>query len=201
MFWSLFQLNQGFFFAFTFSFEHVTREEFRSLIVLFPWRRKSFFLKQKKEQRERETFLSFFWKQTFRRFTIKELLLLMSCVVQFCVVRSMSSERSTRETKNTTRSRVVALWCKTKAALEKNKRTAHKSRASEKGTADEVVVVLLLLSCELFFFALFRAFCWCRCSWRFLQRRSTLRGKGLHFFLAVVREKKKKGYSRLFALF
>jgi hypothetical protein len=78
--------------------------------------------------------------------------------VQFCVVRSMSSERSTRETKNTTRSRVVALWCKTKAALEKNKRTAHKSRASEKGTADEVVVVLLLLSCELFFFALFRAF-------------------------------------------
>jgi len=88
----------------------------------------------------------------------------MRCVVQFCVVRSMSSERSTRETKNTTRSRVVALWCKTKAALEKNKRTAHKSRASEKGTADEVVVVLLLLSCELFFFALFRAFCWCRCS-------------------------------------
>ena len=53
---------------------------------------------------------------------------------------------------------VVALWCKTKAALEKNKRTAHKSRVSEKGTADEVVVVLLLLSCELFFFALFRAF-------------------------------------------
>ena len=52
---------------------------------------------------------------------------------------------------------VVALWCKTKA-LEKNKRTANKSRASEKGTADEVVVVLLLLSRELFFFALFRAF-------------------------------------------
>ena len=31
---------------------------------------------------------------------------------------------------------VVALWCKTKAALEKNKRTAHKSRVSEKGTAE-----------------------------------------------------------------
>ena len=43
--------------------------------------------------------------------------------------------------------------------MEKNKRTAHKSRVSEKGTADEVVVVLLLLlSRELFFFAFFRAF-------------------------------------------
>ena len=52
----------------------------------------------------------------------------------------------------------VALWCKQQRALEKNKRTAHKSRVSEKGTADDVVVVLLLLSCELFFFALFRAF-------------------------------------------
>ena len=51
---------------------------------------------------------------------------------------------------------VVLLSGVKQRALEKNKRTAHKSRASEKGTADEVVVVLLL-SRELFF-ALFRAF-------------------------------------------
>ena len=71
----------------------------------------------------------------------------MRCVVQFCVVRSMSSERSTRETKNTTRSRVVALWCKTKAALEKNKRTAHKSRVYQKkelsrGSGSVIIIII-----------------------------------------------------------
>ena len=98
-----------------------------------------------------------------------------------------------RETKNTTRRSSTTLWCKTKALEKKNKRTAHKSRASEKGTADEVVVVLLL-SRELFF-ALFRAFVVVS----FVTFPPTkgvrhLGEKGLHF-LAVVREKKKKGFA------
>jgi hypothetical protein len=41
---------------------------------------------------------------------------------------------------------VVELWCKTKAALEKNERTAHKSRASEKkelsrGSGSVIIII------------------------------------------------------------
>lgn len=79
--------------------------------------------------------------------------------------------------------------------MEKNTRTAHKSRASEKGPADEVVVVLLVSSCELFFFALFRAFVGVVLRDVSSNKGQTLiREKGLHF-VAVVREKKKKGFA------
>ena len=81
--------------------------------------------------------------------------------------------------------------------MEKNTRTAHKSRvSSEKGPADEVVVVLLLVSSrELFFFALFRAFVGVVLRDVSSNKGQTLiREKGLHF-VAVVREKKKKGFA------
>ena len=52
---------------------------------------------------------------------------------------------------------VVALWCKTKGFGEEQTNGTQK-QSIRKRNCREVVVVLLLLSCELFFFALFRAF-------------------------------------------
>ena len=94
MFWSSVSTHRGFhsysFIILRVSFEHA-RGEFRSQIVLFPLRRKRFFLKQKNSRgqkhhfylllfekehtrREREICSSFFWTQTKRGFTLKELL-------------------------------------------------------------------------------------------------------------------------------
>lgn len=52
---------------------------------------------------------------------------------------------------------VVELWCKTKGFGEEQTNGTQKQSIRERNCR-EVVVVLLLLSCELFFFALFRAF-------------------------------------------